>query len=60
MKRSPYTKMIALVIGLLLIPVMIYAQPQPSTTKSPPVEQPLVREGDFAVDLVKQLNLGTT
>ncbi len=39
---------------------MTYAQSQQATTKAPPVQQPLVREGDFAVELVNQLNLGTT
>ncbi len=60
MKTSPYIKITILVIGLLLIPTMIHAQPQLAATKAPPVEQPLVREGDFAVQLVKELNLGTT
>jgi len=45
-------------ISLVLIPLVIYAQQ--ATTNAPPIEQPLVREGDFAVELVKALNLGTT
>jgi len=60
MKRLLYVEIIITVVGLLLIPIMTYAQPQPATTKAPPIEQPLVREGDFAVELVKQLDLGTT
>ena len=60
MKRSLYVKIMTTVVGLLLIPIMTYAQSQQATTKAPPVQQPLVREGDFAVQLVKDLNLGTT
>ena len=60
MKRLLYVEIITTVIGLLLIPIMTYAQPQQATATAPPIEQPLVREGDFAVELVKQLNLGTT
>jgi len=52
--------LIITVISLLLMPVVTYAQSEQATTKAPPVEQPLVREGDFAVELVKALNLGTT
>ena len=60
MKRAIYMKTIVTIVGLLLIPIMTYAQSQQATTKAPPVQQPLVREGDFAVELVKQLDLGTT
>jgi hypothetical protein len=60
MKMSIYTKISAIFIGLLLMPIMTHAQAQQATTKAPPIQQPLVREGDFAVELVKQLNLGTT
>jgi hypothetical protein len=60
MKRSVYRKIIPVVIGLLLMPALIYAQSQQATTNSPPVEQPLVREGDFAVELVLSFALGTT
>ena len=60
MKRSLHIGIIITVISLVLIPVVIYAQPEQAATKAPPIEQPLVREGDFAVELVKALNLGTT
>lgn len=52
MKRI-YT--IALMIaGLILIPLRGFP-----SSDGPPVAQPLVREGDFAIELVKALNLGT-
>jgi hypothetical protein len=60
MKRSIYIKIMTTLVGLLLMPIMTYAQTQQATVKAPPVEQPLVREGDFAVELAKQFNLGTT
>ncbi len=60
MKKPLYMEIITVIIGLLLMPVIIHAQSQQATTKAPPVQQPLVREGDFAVQLVKDLNLGTT
>jgi len=60
MKRSLYIRIMAIFTGLLLIPVIIYAQSEPATTNTPPIEQPLIREGDFAVKLVAALNLGTT
>ena len=60
MKTSQYIKITSLVIGLLLIPIMTYAQSAQTAKIAPPIQQPLVREGDFAVELVKQLDLGTT
>ena len=60
MKRSLYVKITTVVVGLLMIPVMIYAQSEQATAKAPPIEQPLVREGDFAVKLVFALALGVT
>jgi hypothetical protein len=60
MKRSFYSIIMTFVIGLVLIPGMVYAQSQQTTTKAPPIEQPLVREGNFAVKLVSSLSLGTT
>jgi hypothetical protein len=59
MKRSLYIKIIT-ILGLLLIPVIAYAQSEQTTSHAPPIQQPLVREGDFAVELVGQLGLGTT
>ncbi len=46
-------------IGLLLLPSIIYAQPDQRSTGPPPVAQPLVREGDLAVKLVGALKIGT-
>jgi len=48
--------------GLLLSPVLARAaEPdQSSATQNPPVEQALVREGDFAIKLAAELNLGNT
>jgi hypothetical protein len=46
--------------SLLLIPGMIHAQGDVVTYGSPPIEQPLVREGIFAVKLSSALGLGTT
>jgi hypothetical protein len=43
---------------LLWVPAAVYAQPD-QTAKAPPVSQPLVREGDFAVKLVEGLKIGT-
>jgi hypothetical protein len=60
MKKSLHIKITIMVIGLLLLPVMTHAQSQQTTTNVPPIQQPLIREGDFAVQLVKELNLGTT
>jgi hypothetical protein len=45
--------------GLLLLPVMIYAQSDQTPTGAPPVSQPLVPEGDFALKLATALKLGT-
>ncbi len=60
MKRSLYRKIIPVVIGFLLMPALIYAQSEQTAANTPPVEQPLVREGDFAVELVFSFALGTT
>jgi len=50
-------------VGLLLLPFAAgaadYGSSSPSTEALPPVAQPLVREGDFAIRLAEQLNLGT-
>jgi len=48
------------VAGLLLMPVAtLAADPgQSSLNQNPPVAQPLVREGDFAIKLAAELNLG--
>ncbi|HET6516472.1 MAG TPA: hypothetical protein VFG09_15065 [Thermodesulfovibrionales bacterium] len=60
MKRSP-VRIIILVIGCqLLMPGFIKAQPVRTSAENPPLAQPLVREGDFAVQLLASLGIGTT
>jgi hypothetical protein len=45
-------------VSLLWVPATMYAQPN-QAVNAPPVSQPLVREGDFAVKLVDGLKMGT-
>jgi hypothetical protein len=48
------------IAGLLLLPAAGYPQANGETVATaPPVAQPLVREGSFAMELVKALNMGT-
>ncbi len=56
------------IVSLLLVPLAVYTQPVttvtvPSSAQNssapPPISQPLIREGDFAVKLVSVLKLGT-
>jgi len=44
--------------SLLLMPCLAMAQPEQTTTGKPPLEQPLIREGDLAVKLVEALKIG--
>jgi len=55
MKRLPVFLFAAF---LFLMPVVVCAQSD-QTAKAPPISQPLVREGDFAVKLVEGLKIGT-
>jgi hypothetical protein len=48
-----------IIVGLLLLPLGVYAQPGQMSTGAPPVAQALIREGDFAVKLVSILRIGT-
>jgi hypothetical protein len=50
---------VVMAVGLLLIPATVYAESQQAPTNPPPVSQPLVPEGDFALQLVTALKLGT-
>lgn len=59
MKRSLFRVIIITMTGLLLMPGLMNAQSEQTTAANPPVAQPLVREGDFAVKLVEALKLGT-
>ncbi len=45
---------------LWLVPLTIYAQTEQIKAAPPPIEQPLTREGDFAIRLAAALGLGTT
>ncbi len=45
---------------LWLVPLTVHAQAEQTNQAPPPIEQPLVREGDFAVQLAAALGLGTT
>jgi hypothetical protein len=56
------------IVSLLLLPLAAYTEPVTAVTVTsseegrsapPPISQPLVREGDFAINLVSALNLGT-
>jgi hypothetical protein len=44
---------------LLLMPCFAMSQSEQTTAGNPPLEQPLIREGDMAVRLVEALGLGT-
>src|SRR5512136_798077 len=60
---------IATALGLIMIPFIVYAQPEQAeavatqpeqtTEKAPPVSQELIPEGDFALKLAAALKLGT-
>jgi hypothetical protein len=50
-------KMIA--IALFLLPLNVYAQSEQTSTRAPAISQALVPEGDFALQLVSALKLGT-
>jgi len=48
-----------MIVGLLLLPSMVFGQPGQMSTGASPVAQSLIREGDFAVKLVDILKIGT-
>ncbi len=58
MKKLFIIETVALCV-LVLMPAGIHAQSRPAAGEQPPIAQPLVREGDFAVKLVDALKLGT-
>ena len=60
MKVSLLVKVATLIGGLflLLIPAIAAAESQKAPQGSPPIEQPLVRQGTFAMQLVPALGLG--
>ncbi len=58
--RSLFSGLIFILGLLLLIPAAAFAQVyQTTAAASPPIAQPLMREGDFAVALTEALKLGT-
>jgi hypothetical protein len=59
MKKLVYKFLLFSVSGLLLLSVPVMAQSEQTTAGNPPIAQPLVREGDFAVKLSDALKLGT-
>lgn len=62
MKTLPFRKINVFVgsLLLLLIPALLHAQSSQAQQDTPPVAAPLVREGDFAVQLASALGMGTT
>jgi hypothetical protein len=59
MKRSLHIAFIFIIFSLFVMSGLTTAQPEETTVERPPIAQPLVREGDFAVKMVNALNLGT-
>ncbi len=59
MKTQPTRIFIFIVGSLLLMHGLAMAQPEQMTAGNPPLEQPLIREGDLAMKLVEALKLGT-
>lgn len=45
-------------IGLILLPIVAYSESEQTANQPPPVEQPLVREGEFAMKLMDALQMG--
>lgn len=62
MKGQPVRRCLIMVVGLLLLalPTLVRAQAEQTGAGPPPVEQKLVREGEFAVKLLFALGVGTT
>jgi hypothetical protein len=60
MKMALFIRTTIMAIALVLMPPAAHAQSQQASTEVPPIQQPLIREGDFAVSLVSDFNLGTT
>ncbi len=62
MFKLPLRMFGALALSLLIIatPVLMQAQPEPAQPGPPPIAPPLVREGDFAVQLEFALGVGVS
>ena len=52
-------KIIATVTAFVALPIFHGLHAQETASQAPPIEQTLVREGDFAVKLVERLRIGT-
>ncbi len=59
MRSVPFRVAVFLLSVLLVIPPAAIPQPLQTSGANPPIAQPLMREGDFAVDLAEALKLGT-
>jgi hypothetical protein len=59
MNRTFHNKFILMISALLMMSGLAFAQSEPIADYKPPIAQPLVREGDFAVKLAVALRLGT-
>ena len=59
MKTQPTRVLFFIVGSLLLMHGLAMAQPEQTTAGNPPLEQPLIREGDLAMRLVAALKLAT-
>ena len=57
--RLLYRILLLIASGQLLMSGLALAQSEYPTAEKPPIAQPLVREGDFAVTLAQALKLGT-
>lgn len=51
--------LVIITAGLLLVPFAAYAGTGSESAAAPPVSQTLVREGDYAIELVGALNIGS-
>ena len=50
---------VLMAVSLLLMPLAVSAQSEQNSRETPPISQPLIREGDFALKLVDALKIGT-
>lgn len=58
--KTQLIKVFFLIVGgLFMMPGLAMAQPEQTAVGTPPLEQPLIREGDLAVKLAEALKLGT-
>lgn len=59
-KRAGFISLVLTAMLMLLLPSVIVAQSEYAHAGQPPIGQPLIREGDFAVKLAGALSLGTS